>query len=301
MDEKMKKYIKKNVNRIKILIDKLKNWYKCLTDKRCNNIVIIYQMGKVGSSSIYFTLKDFYKLPNVMHMHHMNPKYLEPIKAWHTENRYRYLPRHLLESEGFYHAYKKGKINKNIQIVTLVRDPIAVYISSIFQNMDQVYYDYVGKDKKIKQKELTAYIISTLGDETAQSQGRFFNWYNYFMNWFDNELKEIFGIDIYKKKFDNSKGYQILSRDNIKALVLKVETLNQSNREAFSEFLQIQDFDLQNTNIGEDKKYGQCYRLLLDNIIIPEAILKKVYTHKLVKHFYTEKEVEKFKVKWGAK
>lgn len=297
----MKNYIKKNANKIKLFKDKIKTWYKCLTDERCKNIVIIYQMGKVGSSSIYFTLKDYYKLPNVMHMHHMSPKYLEQIKTWHTENRYRYMPRHLLESEAFYNKWEKTKINKKIQIITLVRDPIAVYISSIFQNMDQVYYEFIDETKKIKQQELISYIITTLGDEERASKGRFFNWYNYFMNWFDNELKEVFGIDIYTESFDMSKGYQILSHDNIKALILKVETLNQSNKEAFSRFLQINDFELKNTNIGENKKYGKCYRTLLDNIIVPSEILDKVYSHKLVKHFYSEDEVKQFKSKWGKK
>ena len=45
--------------------------------------------------------------------------------------------------------------------------------------------------------------------------------------WFNVELKEPLGLDIYQYEFDKMRGYQIIEKDNIELLLIKLEKLDE--------------------------------------------------------------------------
>ena len=62
--------------------------------------------------------------------------------------------------------------------------------------------------------------------------------------------------------------------------------------------MNIDEFTLVKSNIGDDKAYHGLYRGFLEFIVLPDSYIDKMYTSKYVRHFYSEEEIEAFKARW---
>jgi hypothetical protein len=116
-------------------------------------------------------------------------------------------------------------------------------------------------------------------------------------NWFDNELKAFFGIDVYAHPFDREKGYSIIKQGNIEVLVMKMEKLN-SLESVIGEFIGAPQFKLVNDNVGSNKIYKYLYKNVKDAVKIPREIFSVCYGNPRMSHFYTEEEKAAFLKKW---
>lgn len=117
--------------------------------------------------------------------------------------------------------------------------------------------------------------------------------------WFDLELKEATGIDIYQYPFDKENGYAWIKEGNIEILVLTLEKLNE-NVEVLGEFVGKPGIKLQNANVGDDKQYKYIYEGLKKDIRIPVRVMESQYKNNpQLDHFYTEEEKERFLQEWS--
>lgn len=112
-----------------------------------NNIYLIYTMGKVGSSSIFESLKRKKPYSDVFHVHFLSENYLENILPRRHENF-----RHNITIGENVLAHIDKKPGSRIKIVTLTREPIERAISDLFQNWRHLYDD-IEEVPKIKLKE----------------------------------------------------------------------------------------------------------------------------------------------------
>ena len=87
---------------------------------------------------------------------------------------------------------------------------------------------------------------------------------DYVCNWFDKEINVVFGIDIFKKQFDKSAGYQIVKSETADILLLKLEKLSDCHKIAFKEFLNFNHFGLVNANLSKQKPYKNLYQDLYE-------------------------------------
>ena len=115
---------------------------------------------------------------------------------------------------------------------------------------------------------------------------------------FDRELKSVFGVDVFASEFPKSEGFKIYKSEKADALVIRLENLNHCFKEAFKKFLNINNFTLENTNIGKAKVYASIYKKFKETIHLPDNYLDKFYNSKYMRHFYTEMEIEGFREKW---
>ncbi|MFX0092698.1 MAG: putative capsular polysaccharide synthesis family protein [Candidatus Hodarchaeota archaeon] len=176
---------------------------------------------------------------------------------------------------------EKGINPKKWKIITAVREPVARNISAFFQN--QVQYKHMGK---MTLKNLLDLFLAE-------------NWNYNVLNWFDRELKQVFGIDVYSEPFPTTKGYKIYKvKDQPDLLLLRLENLDNCAQAAFQEFLNIEQFTLAPENIARNKFYYPIYRKFTTSKILPRAYIEKMYTSRLAKHFYTEDELNTFRKKW---
>ena len=113
-------------------------------------------------------------------------------------------------------------------------------------------------------------------------------------NWFDTELKERFGFDVYSIPYDKSKGFQIYQTEHADILLFKLEHFMECYRQAFSVFLNLSVPQLQ-VNM---ESYRQIYNQMRRNIELPISSLQQLYTMKCVLHFYTREEILKFVEGW---
>jgi len=240
---------------------------------RCYSPILIYQVGKVGSTSLRFTL-DKFKIENV-HLHNL------------VENRGKYkgLCEEIIAiTNEQLHHFRTFLLSRQVKIITLVRDPIGRELSQFMQGF---YSEYIRHDIN---KELLEYINEYLTTNLLLNEE---------FEWFNREIKEFTGVDIYSYPFDKEKGYTIIKKNNFEILVLKMEQMNQ-NEKIIGEFVGIEDFKLINSNVGLEKYYRYIYQGLKKDFRISKDVIKKVYMeNSCLDHFYTLEEKQSFIRKWN--
>jgi hypothetical protein len=255
------------------------------------NPIFVYQMGRVGSVSIQSSLIKAYKSLSldvqVLHGHYLDNFELVQSRAEQDlanasqliaglEN-HRKLRERLLQDPSF----------RRLKIITLVRDIVARNVSTFFYALPEFIPDW---EEKLQHNSLTVdYLHGVYLSKNAYKLTA--------MNWFDEQLKPVFDIDVYAMPFPKDLGYKIYSSPKADLLVMRLENLNKCAEQAVSEFLGLQNFVLSRENTGDDRKTGQLQRMFKTNPLPPEYI-KKMYKCKLSRHFYTEAELDAFARNW---
>ncbi|MDY7015657.1 MAG: putative capsular polysaccharide synthesis family protein, partial [Cyanobacteriota bacterium] len=201
---------------------------------------------------------------------------------------------HLLQSWYLRQQLDKGLKCDKYQVVTVVREPIARNISAFFQTLEyQFGYDYHAKIKNCELNEIVKELSALFFREDERHERP--------LTWFDLELKEVFGVDVFASEFDRNRGYQIYRSEKADVLLVKLEDLDRFASQAFKDFLGLEDFTLAKSNLGEKKKYKTLYRHFVDSIFIPESYINKMYDSQYTKHFYSDREIDALKRKWNAR
>jgi hypothetical protein len=178
---------------------------------------------------------------------------------------------------------------RRLKIVTLLREPVGRTISSFFYNLNQYIPDfnrYRIDDPEVTQRLQERFLVD-------------FPEHDYSINWFDNELRRTFGIDVYRHGFDPGKGYAIIEGASVDVLVLKLERLKHCTPEAFREFLGLSEFALSTANTSEEQPYYQFYKKFLEEVRLPASYLDKMYTSPYMRHFYSADEIATFRTMWN--
>jgi hypothetical protein len=235
--------------------------------------ILIYTPAKVGSRTIEYSLSSINKNNLIIH-HFMH------FIAQHANDHKEII------------SYYRNLISEldHLQIITLVREPIARDLANFFQCNFAIY----------KQRDLRGPFLDCCINEMKRVA---FEWYDdsrygYQFEWFNQELKAVYGIDVYDHPFDKGKGYAIIRKDNIELLIMKLEKLDKLES-IIGKFVDVPNFKLINTNMSEGKTYKYLYQNVRDAILIPQEIISLYYENNpYIDHFYTEEEKAEFLKKW---
>lgn len=249
--------------------------YKTLLTKMCQILpaILVYQPGKVGSTSVCTTL--FLEGVDVIHIHNICFFDYEDTEKGMAV---------MEEASAF---FKKHLRAEGCKIITLVRDPVARGLSLFMQGFSNDMYTshHFGSEYSLA-ANASEYIVKNLDNNDE-------------FTWFDRELKEATGIDIYQYPFDKENGHAWIKEGNIEILVLTLEKLNE-NVEVLGEFVGKPGIKLKNSNVGDEKQYKYIYEGLKRNIRIPVRVVESQYKNNpQLDHFYTEDEKERFLQKWS--
>ena len=249
-------------------------WIKFkLINFETNPPLIILTPGKVGSSSIYYTLKKKLKRQNVFHIHFLSKKGIKKAKKNHLSSDRKSLPLHLIISELLLKELKK--FNKQIKVITVIREPVSRTVSSFFQNLD--FYKNSIEDSNLSINESEA--IAILEKKISNSVDDITRWLKF-------EIEDNFNVNLYEKAFSKKK-YVIIKNQKIDLLFLKMEDLNDVFTNSTKEFFNLKKgFILKNYNEGKKKYYSKQYEILKRSIKTDKAILKKIKSSKYYTHFY---------------
>jgi hypothetical protein len=237
---------------------------------------IIFQTGKVGSKTIFFTLGHLKLGHPIWHAHKIIPYF----KSWQEENP--------TIKESFVDVLKSkmnpSKKHVKLKVISLVRDPVARNISKFFQSFKS------SKNSSLLTEQVNVELL------IQEFFGKFNRKCPY--DWFDIEPKPLLNIDVFKEKFDKEKGYKIYKNDQIDLLVIKTEKLNSCYQEAFDQFMDIKNLQLINGNVGKNRYYADIYSEFKKNIIIPDSYIRIMYESNRFKHFYSQEEITALRDKW---
>ena len=251
--------------------------------------MLIYQPGKVGSTTLCNSLVAGGQ--EVYSIHGLNPR-----------GRYLHLSQDQIPVCESYVAEIKKQVK---QIITIIREPVSRDFASYFEGIlcmdDQILIPQTeGKNPISSSYEYFLYLLEK--NEGIDNKNTETSWYFNELGWYDDELKSVFGIDIYRYPFDKERGYSIIEENDISVLVLKAEQ-SQVWQEAVRQFTGQEDFVmLGNENTAAQKIYAHLYHEAKETMLLPQEYIDFYYKdNEKLKHFYTDAELDAFRKMWQEK
>ena len=230
----------------------------------CEDNVLIYQLGKVGSSTLESSIK------NSIHTHSLygNP----PCYVYMQQQRQGLKKLHgwLGDTIKRIALYQR----KEVKIITLVRDPVDRNISMFFQDLAYWIYEYVGT---VSQDTRTSEIdyLETVFEKSFD---------HYYINkWFDIELKRLTGIDVFQTPFPKDRGWVVIKQGKYSVLLIEASKLT-SCEPVIGDFIG-RKVVLQESNAGHKKWYASLYNQFKSSFD-KNAYREKLKKTKYFKHFY---------------
>lgn len=208
--------------------------------------IFLYQMGKVGSSSMEASLK------NTVHFHNL---YNNPPNPPHLRLSYPLGPDRMKYILGLFLKRKLLSYRKDpIKIISPVRCPFERNVSMFFQALPfwlSEYFSGFGNKRKAHNNRQEG--IEVLWHCFKEN----FN-HEYPINWFEKEVGRFTGIDFYNQPFDKSVGFKIYRKSKFQVLVLSSKLINRS--EGIISDFSGQGLEIKKINSGEAKWYANSYK-----------------------------------------
>lgn len=242
--------------------------------------VLVYQMGKVASASVYSSLRAT-KCLDVSHVHSLFPE----IIAAAQEKRLRCGLPPLKDNNEFFLYHKViTPRRKPTRIITLVREPIGRNISAFFQNL-QIYAQMKdGHDIPDTEQLFDDFMRLYTHDEP--------------LTWFDNELSATTGIDIYQHSFPKERGYQVVDDPVHRLLIMRHDLDDVLKEQCIGDFLALSSFRLKRRNESSSKVYAAAYKEFVKSVEIPGDHAERMLNSKYAQHFYSRQELDSFYQWW---
>lgn len=272
--------------------------------------VLIYQMGKVGSSSVRRSLlrcRDP-RTRLVLMFHEFLPiRHRDPSRLqFEPEHRDTVVAEIAQDDETHRRATTWGRIGRRFRekfyteriyrnfirrgsrakVITLVRDPIAANVSMFFQLLDRYAGSPAGQPPPDTEELVRIFLQRYLHARP--------------LIWFDVEFRTMLGIDVYQHPFPAERGHATLSSGGLDVLVLQLELDDASKVRAISDFLGIDTFEMTRRNVSSTKDYADEYARFKERVTIPQPLLDRMYESKFARHFYSEADRLSFRRRWGG-
>lgn len=260
--------------------------------------IVVYQMGKVGSTSVWDSLTSLEDEAAIYHIHSLEP---ETVKKQLDVARQRFSSFRAINYDVIQAVYLRSQLNqhkvtKPWQVVTLVRDPIARGLSGFFQSLESERHkgiDYRREAKQTSYETVLNQMVERFHAIHVENRDR-----PHPFDWFNHELKANLGVDIFAGPRLGESGYRIYSGTKANVLLFKLESLNECYQAACHEFLGVDTLKLKPSNVSLKKRYGSFYKDFLAIIDLPAHYIDRIYDSDYVRQFYTDAEIAAFRQQW---
>jgi len=236
------------------------------------NYVIVYTMGKVGSSTLVSSIQSCFGGRPTTEEQMRNAKFFSAhtpdlgiIDGLVRPHKLRSIPKAKAERLKWIIDNKPP-----IKLITAVRNPVERMISGVFHHWKMYQKMFVGHPP-----------VKVMED---------FHNSEWSLNWLDTHLLRDFGIDAYSLPFDFDRRCSIISAGNVEAMILRLEDVKHW-RGMIKNFLEVDSIgSIYQKNRGPEALYK--YRA---ELTLSQVFMRKMLNSKLAKHFYTENEREEFR------
>lgn len=237
---------------------------------------LIYQMGKVGSSTVVRTLDELWTPSPIIRVHNLNPsKVARDVEA--LRESLGYLREHVVTSVVL--ARKQldwGEFPCNV--ITLTREPVSRAVSFAFQDWKRQLPEISDLDE-LNPERMIELVMEKLrpGSEHANPG-----------QWFERELETVFGIDVLSIPYDFEQGYVTVRHGPVEVLVIRMEDLNRSLERGLADLydLDCRDIQMRRSNVGGNKEYADLLSRVKKQLTIPTSVGEHVWATDYAKHFY---------------
>jgi hypothetical protein len=248
--------------------------------------ILVYQMAKVGSTSVYRSLRAAGLYP--LHVHSVTEESCRDGFKFYSRHGAT-PPIHLYVSL-LLRPYLRCTSHR-LKVISLVRDPVARYVSKQYQtaeylsNPDMDNLGAVAGDvERTKQN-----IREQLAEPGVM---------DYTFGWFDRQIKAMLDLDVLAEPFDKERGFGLHEGPRVDVLVLKLERLSDLIPTVVSDFVG-RELQVTRANDRRQTERGDEYARVKSELLLPAATIERIYGHEWVRHFYTQDEIESFRARWG--
>ena len=253
--------------------------WRLLRGLELEGAVLVYQMGKVASTSVFHSLLD---LPDCQayHVHRMAPDNIARL-------RQAYLDRGMppLDDRLGKQLYQRLVLpGRPASVISLVREPISRNISAFFQGLD----GYAGLRDAHRHLDTEALIDCFLSRYLHAIP----------LEWFDREMKASLAIDVFDSPFPRALGRLQLASGPYRLLLMRHDLDDGAKEQAVAEFLGRDDFRLRRVNEASAKGYAEAYRAFRDQIRVPVEYADAMLGSRYAQHFYGADELEAIRRRW---
>ena len=252
--------------------------------------VLIYQMGKVGSTSVSSSLRAA-RVKNYLFDIHFLSKDLNQYKKFYIDSGIVPIPYHI--DLGI--ALRKRIIRNHsdrFKIISMVRDPVGRQISDVFQNPEIMEMNIRNSDGLINKDKTVGFINEKFCDLKT---------FEYIFEWFNRELKSVFNIDVFSSPFNRDFGWKVYHGENADALVIRMEDLSVVGENVISEFLDTPNkITLFQSNVRSQTPEAKAYNYVKNTVKVDKELCKEIYNSQFVRHFYTNPQIKAMTEKWSG-
>ncbi len=258
-------------------------------ESKINGPVIVYQMGRVGSRSVYEALVNLNVGVPIYHCHvlHNLDRMADGVKK-QMGNPVNTLG--VIEEGKKIRKFIDEDLKKGWNLISLSRDPIAQSLSSFFRSVEFEEIIPNARHKIGNGSICVDDLLNIFLEKWPRHRDP--------LIWFDLQFKPVFDIDVYSRPFPWEKGYDIFKNGRFSLLLIRLEDLDSCAGQAFKEFLGMPDFKLKKSNEATNKWYKEIYKEFISKIVLPEKYLNEIYDSKFSRHFYSPEELDAFRAKW---
>jgi hypothetical protein len=248
--------------------------------------ILVFQPGKVGSRSVFASLKQLNLDVPVYHAHRLND--LHVAETWARENLAD--PRRELEmvaQNRMLYAQLQSADPPRFNIISLVRAPIPRMISSFFQYLP-VYVPEIkqgAQEQTLTGADLAGLFVTKRGDRSHEK-------------WFDEQIKALFDLDVYATPFAHARGYHIYENPKARLLIIRLEDMSRVFEHAMHEFLSLPPFELTRTNVADKKWYAGLYNDFVNALRLPPSFVNEIHSSCYAEYFYTREELAASVARW---
>lgn len=232
---------------------------------------IVYQMGKVGSTTVIDALNDTDRV-RAFQAHRLNPESTARIQSRFRAGETYF--RDMIFERGLYHWLRRQR--KPVKIITILREPFSQTYSAFFQNLQR---NTRGK------LDVSTSTIDTL-------RPHFLEWEDLGIatRWIETEFIPVFGRSPYEQPFDPEQGWCVIQAGHFEILILKLELDDEEKALRIADFLNLDRFAMGYQNTAESKSYSGLYHRFRAEVKIPKQIAASWVASRYMQHFYTPEE-----------
>lgn len=256
--------------------------------------LLIYQMGKVGSSSVYESLRHAGIGHSLFHVHQLSDKGIKRKQDWLAHFDALSLPwmeEGLRASRELRSWIDDSRERVPWKIITLTRDPVSMKISSFFENIAVYRREVLDAAGALDPVRVMSALRRYAFHDYEENR-------DYTCSWFQDELETVFGIDVFSVPYDFSRGYTILRRENVGVLVIRLEDLQRSFAPAMEDFLGAPGLKLAQVNAAAGKSSWPQYQAVLREFTLPAELFDRIYSSRYARHFYPPEDRERARARW---
>jgi hypothetical protein len=237
---------------------------------------VVFAMAKTGSSSIAAGLRAA-GFDAVHQVHDLDPAFLDREEA---EYRWSGRPWRIWDAQQL--LRQPPTVSHPWRVISMVRDPIAQAISAFFQPGVRRGYLHAGATVEGLRERF--------GDRLDRLP----------LHWFETHLQPALGIDVYASEFDPGQGYQIIEMPTVRLLLLRCEDLDAGATGLAQLLGWPRPVPIPRLNVGAEKQHADLYRAFRQAVLPTAAQLDHAYGSRLVRHFYSGEEIDRFRALWSG-